>query len=147
MLLIIYTYKLFPPYFTGSDICHKSSFCQQSTVTECILNLLDPSTQYGCVKHYSAIQLNSTAWGGGGQLLFLLILCLQIYYLQCLGFRFPKNGMVISVLSTLGYFCLFLMPLNCRGGGGAFFLNSEFDFFWVTISPYKLLQAFPPKHL
>ncbi len=32
----------FPPYFSGSDICHKSSFCQQSIVTECILNLLDP---------------------------------------------------------------------------------------------------------
>ncbi len=73
-------------YFTGSDIYHKSSFCQQSTVTECILNLLDPSTAMG-----------------GGQL-FLLILCLQIYYWRCFGFRSPKKGILISVLSTAGYF-------------------------------------------
>ncbi len=85
----MYTYTLFksfPLYFIGSDICHKSSFCQQSTVTECILNLLDPST------------------AGGGQLLFLLILCLQISYWQCLGFRSPKKGMLISVLSPVDYF-------------------------------------------
>ncbi len=30
------------PYFTEVNICHKSSFCLQITVTECILNLLDP---------------------------------------------------------------------------------------------------------
>ncbi len=35
----------------------KSSICQQSTVTECILNLLDPST----------------AWGEGEQLLHIFI--------------------------------------------------------------------------
>ncbi len=49
---IIYTCKLFkafPPYFTPSDICHKSSFCLQSTVIECILNLLDPSTAWGAI--------------------------------------------------------------------------------------------------
>ncbi len=41
---------------------------------------------------------------GGGQLLFLLSLCLQIYYWQCLGFRSPQKGMLISVLSPVGYF-------------------------------------------
>ncbi len=60
---MIYTYKLFkafPPYFTGSDICHKSSFCQQSTVTECILNLLDPSTALWVGGNYYFIDLVST---------------------------------------------------------------------------------------
>ncbi len=53
-----------------STILHwvKSSVCQQITVNECILNLLNPSTAGG---------------GGGGLLLFLLIMCLQIYYWQC----------------------------------------------------------------
>ncbi len=90
---MIYTYKLFkafPPYFTGSDICYKFSFCQQSTVTEYILNLFDPSTARGEVQLY-----------------FLLILCLQIYYWQCLGFRSPPKGLLISVLSPAGLFLLF----------------------------------------
>ncbi len=30
---------------------------------------------------------------------------------------------------------------------GVIFLNSEFDFFFLTIFTYKLLQAFPQKHL
>ncbi len=32
------------------------------------------------------------------------------------------------------------------GGGLGFFLNSEFDFL-LKLYTYKLLQAFPPKHL
>ncbi len=32
-------------------------------------------------------------------------------------------------------------------GGGVIFLNSELDFFFLTIFTYKLLQAFPQKHL
>ncbi len=64
-----------------STIVHwvKFSVCQQSTVTECILNLLDPSTAWG-------------EGGGGKCYLFLLILCLQVYYWQCLGFRSLKKA-------------------------------------------------------
>ncbi len=45
--------------------------------------------------------------GGGNYDLFLLILYLQIYYWQCLGFHSPKKGILISVLSPAGYFFFF----------------------------------------
>ncbi len=61
--------------------------------------------------------LNSQEVGGrGNYYLFLLILCLLIYYWQCLGFRSPQKGMLISVLSPVGYFftifLTFLRPLE-----------------------------------
>ncbi len=52
--LLTYTYKLFkafPPYFTGSDIYHKSSFGQQKTVIEWIF-YWTPQLQGGGDNYY-----------------------------------------------------------------------------------------------
>ncbi len=73
---MIYTYKLFkafPPYFTGSSLAFVNK-----ALTECILNLLDPST----------------ASGGGGQLLPIFIdLVSTNILLAILGFPLsPKNA-------------------------------------------------------
>ncbi len=59
------------------------------------------------------ISLYSSARVRGKHLLFLLILCLQTYYWQCLGFCSPKKGMLISVLSPEG--CLNFLIIAERG--------------------------------
>ncbi len=94
---MIYTYKLFkafPSYFTGSYICHMSSFCQQSTVTECILNLLDhpqppPPQLLGVGAITIFIDPESTN------------ILLAMLWVSAL----PQKGMLVSILSPVGYFC------------------------------------------
>ncbi len=92
-VLMIYTYEL----FKHSHLQVKSSVCQQST-DWIHIKFRTPQHNY---------------------YLFLLILCLQIYYWQCLGFRSPKKGMLISVLSLAGYFLKIISEfLVGQGGGG-----------------------------
>ncbi len=86
-VLMIYTYKL----FKHSHLQVKSSVCQQST-------------DWMHIKFIGPLNCQ----GGGNYYLFLLILCLQIYYWQYLGFCSPKKGMLISVLSPAGYFFKFI---------------------------------------
>ncbi len=90
VFLMIYTYKYIPSI---STIFHwvKSSIYQQSTVTECILNLLGPLT------------------AGGGAIIFIDLVSTNIL-LAMLGFPLSqKNGMLISVLSPAGYFYFSLL--------------------------------------
>ncbi len=93
------------PYFTGSDICHKSNFCLQNTVTECILNFIYWTPQPWKTYHFLlrggglqpphtfpkiAISQDSqhqvlfytmllSTFGGGGVLQYLLFYSIILY--------------------------------------------------------------------
>ncbi len=128
---MIYTYKLFkafPPDFTGSDICHKSSFCQESTVTECILNLLDPST----------------AWGERAIIFFIDLMFTNIL-LAMLRFLLSPKRLADFCFKPIKLF-FFLCHSTARGGEGTFFYYSEFDFFLV-MNLTNYCKHFPQKYL